>query len=288
MNQATRHSYRERLNRVLDYIDEHLYEPLTVVQLSGIAHFSKYHFLRQFSGLMGISVFSYIRLLRLKRASYRLAVNTHERVIDIALDAGFENPESFSRAFKNHFGQTPTQFRQQPQWQVWREKYQFEAQNRSQTMHVEIINFKETRVGLLEHRGAPSLIDESVMKLIQWRKESGLSPVNSHATFGLNYDDPEHVEAEKFRFDICAEVKGEVPQNAQGVKHAVIPAGRCALTRHIGSYRNIGETARALYSEWLPGSGEELRDFPLFFQYRSLMPEVEEHALVTDIYLPLV
>ena len=287
MNETTARSYRQRFTRVFDYIDANLEEALSVEQLSRIANFSKYHFLRQFSQYAGMSLFSYIRLLRLKQASYRLAINTHERVIDIALDAGFENPESFSRAFKNTFGQTPTQFRQHPEWQPWSEKYQFPARERSVNMEVNIVNFSETPVALLQHRAAPALLNESVMKFITWRKESGLSPVNTSKTFGIAYDDPAQTEPEAFRFDICGSVCGEIPVNPQGVENSIIPGGRCARLRHLGSHDRIDEGAYYLYREWLPESGEELRDFPLFFHYLNLIPETAEADLVTDIYLPL-
>ena len=47
------------------------------------------------------------------------------------------------------------------------------------------------------------------------------------------------------------------------------------------------ESAYYLYREWLPTSGEDLRDFPLFFHYLNLIPETPEHELLTDVYLPL-
>ena len=154
-------------------------------------------------------------------------------------------------------------------------------------MEVNIINFNETRVALLEHRGAPALINESAMKFIEWRKQTGLSPVKTSKTFGIAYDDPEQTEPEAFRFDICGSVSSEIAENPQGVKNGVIPAGRCAVVRHLGSHDRIGESAYYLYREWLPGSDEELRDFPLFFHYLNLLPETAEADLVTDIYLPL-
>jgi hypothetical protein len=43
-----------------------------------------------------------------------------------------------------------------------------------------------------------------------------------------------------------------------------------------------------LYRDWLPASGEELRDFPLYFHYLNLVHEVAVHELLTDIYLPLI
>ncbi|MEZ5535972.1 MAG: GyrI-like domain-containing protein [Thiolinea sp.] len=50
---------------------------------------------------------------------------------------------------------------------------------------------------------------------------------------------------------------------------------------------NLGPSIYPLYREWLPDSGEELRDFPLFFNYLTLPPETPEHEMMTDIYLPL-
>ena len=276
MNETLRNAYRQRFKRVFDYIDEHLYDELTVEQLSHIACFSRFHFLRQFTVYTGISLFAYIRLLRLKQASYRLAINTGERITDIALDVGFESSESFSRAFKNTFGQTPSQFRQQPAWQDWSEKYRFPIRERRTAMDVKIVDFPETRIALIEHRGDPALVMKTAMTFIDWRKSSGLSPVKSSRTFGIAYDDPEQTPPDDFRFDICGSVSEVVPENPQGVRNGVIPGGRCAVVRHYGSHERIGESAWYLYRQWLPDSGEELRDFPLFFDY------LNHHHLIDD------
>lgn len=284
MNETTAKAYAERINRVIDYIYSHLHEDLSVEQLSQVANFSKYHFHRQFSGYAGINVFKLIQLMRLKRASYQL-VFRHYRIIDIAMESGFENPESFSRAFKKAFGQTPSQFRNKPEWKPWLEKYRFPTGGK-QNMQVHIVDFEETKVAALEHRGAHEFINDSIKTFIEWRKENKLSPKVSE-TYNIVYDDPETTEPEKYRFDICASIKAEVAENPQGVITKVIPGGRCALLRHIGSSDNIADSARYLHAEWLPTSGEELRDFPYFFHRVNLFPDVPEHELITDIYLPL-
>lgn len=280
-------TYAARFNRVFDYIDKNLGERLTLDLLSQVANFSRYHFHRQFSEYTGISVFRYIQLMRLKRASYRLAFNKLERITDIALDAGFENPESFSRAFKNTFGQTPSEFRECPEWEPWNERYQLPNRERKQEMEVKIVEFEETKVAVLEHRGAPGLVNDSVGVFIEWRKISGLSPVKTSETFGIAYDNPDTTDPEQFRFDICGALSENVPDNPQGVVNKIIPRGRCAVIRHHGSHDRIGACAYYLYRDWLPESGEELRDFPLYFHYLNLLPETSEHKLVTDIYLPL-
>ncbi len=280
-------TYEQRFERVFRYIERHLDEPLTVERLSRVAHFSKFHFHRQFSLYAGIGVFAYIRLLRLKHASYRLLYRQEERVIDIALDAGFESPEAFARAFRQMFGQSPSQFRKSPKWRPWKERFRLPPSERRNEMDVKIVEFPETRVAVLAHCGAPEKLDESALRFIEWRKQSGLSPVKQSLTFGVAYDDPEVTEPERFRFDICGEVTQTVPENPQGVVNGVIPGGRCAVVRHLGSHDEIGRSVYPLYREWLPKSGEELRDFPLFFHYLNLMPDVAAHELVTDVYLPL-
>lgn len=287
LNGKSRSSYSEKINKVCDYIRENLDKDLSVEKLSQIANFSKYHFHRQFSDYTGINVAKFILMMRLKRASYQLVFNKHYRIIDIALEANFENPESFSRAFKKLFGQTPSQFRKTPQWDIWNEKYQFLTIERDLIMNVEIVDFNQVKVAVLEHRGSVDLLNDSVSQFIEWRKESKLSPVKSSETYGIAYDDPKATEPEKFRFDICGSVKSEVPENPQGVTTKLIPGGRCALVRHIGSHEDMDEKIHFLYGQWLPGSGEALRDFPCFFRYMNFFPEVSEYELVTDIYLPL-
>ncbi|MCL6269603.1 AraC family transcriptional regulator [Sansalvadorimonas sp. 2012CJ34-2] len=293
MVKAGKAGYEKRMQKVCGYIARHLDEELTVGRLSEVAAFSRFHFHRQFSGYMGVSVARYIQLLRLKRASYQLAFEADARVIDIALDAGFDYPESFARAFKKEFGQSPSEFRREPRWQAWSQAYSHLQGDRNLDrrqdldMNVEVVNFPEVRIAVLEHRGAPELVNESAGQFRSWRIETGLSPITSCRTFGLVYDNPECTPPEKFRFDICGEIKQSEPEYSHGIVEKHIPGGRCALVRHTGSHDNIGDPVRYLYGQWLPESGEELRNFPCFFHYLNFFPEVAEHELITDIYLPL-
>ena len=282
-------TYAERIRRVCDYIYQHLDDELSLEQLSQVAHFSKYHFHRQFSEYTGITLNRFIQLMRLKRASYRLAFDKDDKVIDIAIEAGFENPESFSRAFKHAFDQTPSQFRAKPEWPGWHTRFEFTLPPMKEftKMEITIVTLEPTRVAVLQHRAAPTRVFESVNKFIAWRKDSGLSPVTSSRTFGIVYDDPKNKPGDDFRFDICGEVDREIPENNHNVTKGQIAGGRCAVIRHLGSLDNISETIYHLYGKWLPESGEELRDAPLFFHYVTLIPFVQEHELITDVYLPL-
>ena len=154
-------------------------------------------------------------------------------------------------------------------------------------MNVKIVEFTEERVAVLEHHGPPSTINTSVATFIKWRKSSTLSPNDKSNTYGIPYSDPAETSPDEFRFDICGTVTQEIPDNPQGVVLKIIPGGRCAVIRHTGSTDTISNSVLPLYSDWLPGSGETLRDFPCYFHYIARMPSVPEHEQITDIYLPL-
>lgn len=276
-----------KVRRVCDFIAEHLSEDLTLVKLSAVADLSKFHFHRVFRLYTGVNVAKFVRLQRLKRASYQLVFHPELRILEIALEAHFESPEAFARAFKRAFGQSPSEFRRDPQWEPWHQSYQFITQGVERPMNVSTTSFERRTVAVLEHHGSTESLNHSIAKFIEWRKTSKLSPVKTSDTFGVVFNDPNSVAPEDFRFDICGVVSEPVPQNPQGVVTKEIPAGRCAVLRHVGSRDALGDKVCQLYSDWLPESGEELRDFPVFFHYLNLYPEVAENELVTDIYVPL-
>ncbi len=286
--------YGQRLGRVLEEIDKTLDQPLDIEAVSRSAAYSKFHFQRLFSAFLGVGVADYRRLLKLKRAGQQLAFRRDCSVTDIAFEAGYENPESFSRAFRRVFGQSPTAFRTAPDWSVWHQTFDPLTDLKGQTMpdqkldldRIRIVNFPETPVAAIEHRGATSGVAESVRTFIDWRKSNALPPSRS-ATFNILYDDPKTTLPADYRFDICCAVSGPVAANAQGVVTKSIAGGRCAVIRHVGPLDLAETSIRALYRDWLPQSGEELRDFPLFVQRLSFFPDVAEHEAEMDIFLPL-
>lgn len=280
-------AYTQRFNTVLAYIEANLDGDLSVKALSQVASFSAFHFHRQFSAFVGVTVSRYVQLMRLRRAAHRLVARDDYSVLSAALDAGFESPEAFSRAFRRAFGASPSAFKKAPNWQVWNTVFAIPHFSRTVTMHVQIVDCPPVRVAALEHRGAPGLVEKSVNTFIQWRKHSGQSPVASSRTFGIPYGNPDTTPADEFRFAICGEIQQPVAANEFSIGELMIAGGRYAVVRHRGSPDHIGETIYPVYRDWLPASGEELRDQPLFFHYLSVYPETPQDQWLTDVYVPL-
>lgn len=95
-------TYQQRMARVLRHIEQHLDSRPDLEELARIAGFSRFHFHRIFTSMAGESVAAYVRRLLLERAAMRLG-HSHEPITRIALDAGYESLDAFSRAFRARF-----------------------------------------------------------------------------------------------------------------------------------------------------------------------------------------
>lgn len=147
---------------------------------------------------------------------------------------------------------------------------------------VRIVDFPETPVAALEHRGGPAGIDDSIRRFVEWRKQAGLPPA-THATINIIRPGPPSEN-----FDICVATAHPVAPNADGIVAKVIAGGRCAVMRHAGPDEGLASAIEWLYRDWLPASGKALRDAPLFFQRVQFPPFVPADQAILDIYLPVI
>jgi AraC family transcriptional regulator len=291
---AALQTYQARMQRVLDHIDRHLDDDLDLAALSAVAAFSKFHFHRQFTATFGLSVHRYVQLARMKRASYGLAHAGMQSVTDIAMDAGYDAPEAFARAFRHRLGQSPSSFRKSPDWAPWLAAFGPFDNARSKLMKityepedVTIRDFPLTTVAIMEHRGDRERLPDTIQQLVAWRKAVGLSPQTS-PTFNIFRSERIPQNPEDYSMDLCVGTDGPIELQGTAMKAGVIPGGRCAVLRVVHNTNNLEPAALYLYRDWLPASGEEVRDFPLFCRrHFSLPPRSPLPEVVCEVFLPL-
>ncbi|MGY3240158.1 MULTISPECIES: AraC family transcriptional regulator [unclassified Bradyrhizobium] len=289
---AALQNYRARMRRVLDHIDRHLDADLDLESLSGVAAFSKFHFHRQFMATFGVSVHRYVQLARMQRASYQLAYDGALGVTEIAMDAGYDAPDAFARAFRQRFGQSPSSFRKAPDWDSWLAAFGPLEDARSKLMRsfdsndVTIRDVPATRVAIMEHRGNPATLGASVQRFIAWRKAAGLHP-STNPTFTIWRSERRPAQPADYSVDLCVGTDQPIATEGEDIKAGEIPGGRCAVLRVVGHTDNLEPAALYLYRDWLPASGEEVRDFPIYCQRLSFFPDVPAHETVAELFLPL-
>lgn len=291
---AALRNYSARMLRVLDHIDRHLDGDLDLETVSGIAAFSKFHFHRQFSATFELSLHRYVQLARMKRASQQLAGDSSPSVTEIALDAGYDAPDAFARAFRRRLGQSPSSFRKSPDWEPWLLAFGPLDNARSKLVQitfeptdVTIRDVPPTPVAVMEHRGDRALIPETRQRFMAWRKAAGLTP-EKNSTFMIFRSERSPANPADYSMDLCIETDMPISADDPHMKAGLIPGGRCAVLRYPGNSNNLEPGAHYLYRDWLPASGEEARDFPLYSRRRlARIPDMEAHDVVVELFLPL-
>ena len=291
---AALQNYHGRMQRVLDYIDQHLDGDLDLERLSSVAAFSKFHFHRQFAATFELSVHRYVQLARMKRASQRLAQGNAESVTDIAMDAGYDAPDAFARAFRQRLGQSPSSFRKSPDWEPWLLAFGPLDTARNKLMQIiftpEDVTVRElppTPVAVMEHRGDRAAIPATRERFMAWRKAAGLSPETS-PTFMIFRSERCPANPADYSMDLCIGTDQPIAADDEQMKVGVIPGGRYAVLRYPGNTNNLEPAALYLYRDWLPASGEEAGDFPMYSRRQlSLIPEVGAHEVIVELFLPL-
>jgi AraC family transcriptional regulator len=209
------------------------------------------------------------------------------------LDAGYYTPDGFVSVFRHRFGQSPPSFRKSPDWEPWFATFGTldNAWNKlmQKTFNPDDVTIREvvsTPVAIMEHRGDPAMIGATIQRFIAWRKATGLTPKTS-PTFNVFHSDPHTTPPSEYRIDLCVGIDRSIELEDGQIRAGVIPGGRCAVLRVVGNTDNLEPAALYLYREWLPASGEETRDFPIYCQRLSFFPEVPEHEAVAELFLPL-
>ena len=271
-------------------------EPLTLTELSARSGYSAWHLHRQFRFYCGMPLQSYQRLLKLQRAATALAYR-QTPVTELAMEAGYQHAESFSRAFARWLGQAPAQFRQQPDWLYWAEQTeqlnQIAASDAPTLSAAAIAAVRaETRSGTLLlqwlHQGHPASIGNSIRRFIEFRRTHKLHP-SRFATFNLLYDDPQDTEPDEYRFGLALQLDSAQPELLQTseLSYVELPAGRYARFGHTGPDAQLEPIIRALYTELLPARGWTPADVPLLLERVSFFPDVPAHQAQTRIWLAL-
>lgn len=289
-------NYRQALEQAIIYIEEHLGDNIKVEDVAKTAGYSYYHLNRQFVAILGESIGNYIKKRRLADAAKKL-IYTDRKIIDIAIENGFESSEAFSRAFKVVYKTSPHCYRS----------------NRLDTF----ISAKERLDrGLLDHivRNVtvhPAIVELPPIKVAGMRGETTLSdnklPLLWKRFQSVQQDIP-HKKANARGFGICeacnentlyimnndvlfTEVAAVEVDSFEGLPDGLIPkeipGGKYAVFTHKGTLRTLMQTFAYIWGTWFLTTKEELdwhEDFELYDE-RFLGYDHPDSEI--DLYIPI-
>lgn len=293
--------YRRRVCLAMNYITRNIDRELTLDEIARVASFSMFHFHRIFKAVVGETVSEFIRRIRLESAANRLLSNSHLSITDLAFECGFSSSQNFAKAFRAHFGMTPSAFRKSkignnssnpenalslrvPDTADMVFVNQSNQEGR-QTMNAKIMELPEYKVAYVRKLGAygKETCEQAFGELMQWAGPKGY--LASGTMIGVYWDNPEVTPPEKCRVDACISVPlGTLPEKQIDIQ--TISGGRyavCHFEIKTDSFQNAWDDA----FQWLVKSGYECDDKPSYERYHCSAEDHPEGKWVFDICIPL-
>jgi AraC family transcriptional regulator len=295
MKAQTSMQYQQRLQRVIDYIYQHLDADLTLEQLAEQAWMSPYHFHRTYRLLAEEPVNMTVRRLRLQSAAGQL-LRSELSLLQIARQLRYGSAEALSRAFRKQYGVSPQAYRQQHNQQLQADArteefhnmmVQPSAQPQMQNYPIEIQPFHAVSLIGMAHQGDYLGIGQTFDKLALLAGEADLLDSDSRF-FGLYYDDPLTVPAHELRALACVSVPASLQLDpalpgAEKLQYLTLPQGITVSLLFQGDYAQLEQPYNWLFGQWLPQSGEELADFPPFEEYLNDVKDTPPAQLLTQM-----
>jgi AraC family transcriptional regulator len=267
--------YVTRINRALDYATQDLTRPLRLEDVARVACFSPFHFHRIFQTLMGETLASFVKRVRLERSLYLMSHRANVTLTEIALACGFSSSSDFSRAFRAHFGVAPRRFDVESFRKARRETMESltSSDDRHQVARLPAGSNPDGFVAIVRacpvrhvayirvHRPYEGdHVTQAVARLMAWADARGLA---DGQWLGYQWDDPEIVALEKCRYDIGIEVPETTVAEGE-VSLATFPACAVAEVEIAGSTDIELRALDWLFRSWLPTSGYAPAHQPMF------------------------
>lgn len=286
--QQINNEYQSRINMVLEYIDENFAEQMDIDKLSKVACFSPFHFHRIFKGIVGESIISYLRRIRLERAAILLNIHKNKAILDIAIECGFSGAAVFNRCFISYFGISPSSFRNND---CLKAKH-VENENKNKKyinlneVNIRIENTKGMNVIFLKcFKGYENYIFKVFETLWEYAFQNGL--VNKHTqAIGIPYDSSVITKSNQCRFDACLTIETPIQTTGEiGCKY--IEGGTYLVASSVGDTQHIINIYDYLYGQWLPNSKYLPANRPMY----HIMKPLNNQSVITQfdfqIYIPL-
>ena len=286
---ASLEEYWRRTCLAMNFIQDHLDEPLALEAIAEAAFLSKFYFHRIFHAMVGETVSAFTRRLRLEKSAGLLRYCPDKPITAIAYEQGFSSTQNFSKMFRKHFGVSPSQYRQAgrgegaaPFLARYGPRCAGTYQQAAAGMDVVLERLPGLRVAYLRVVGSykRQLRGAAHNRLVRWARGRGIAC--DGARLGIFLDNPEITASGNCRYDACMAVpkwtggSGEV-----GLQR--IPAGLYAVYRDRPKTITYGRDWEDLLSRWLPQSGFQPDDRPCY----ELWPKAAQTVPRVDICLPV-
>jgi AraC family transcriptional regulator len=263
--------YKERINKALDFINDHLDGEIHLEDVAKSAFFSSFHFHRIFTSFIGETPDDYIRRLRLEKSARLIQSRKELSITDIAFICGFSTSSLFSRNFRKHFGISPLEWKKSMNRQIISKNEKAESRTKDYDLkriykgklEVEVLKMEAFKIAFVRHLSGYNMeINNAYKKLFAWATPRGLIKENTKI-INIPLDNPEVTPEDKCRIHAGISIEADI-EPAKEVSIMDIPAGLYARIKFSGNAEAIEDFYTRFFHDWLAYSGYTADDFPIY------------------------
>ena len=299
--ETTQKDYIGRINQVILYINNNLEDDLPLHKLAKIACFSPFHFHRIFTTIAGETLNNYISRKRLERIASKLLQGNEEPLSSLAYSYGFKNPSSFSRRFKQYYGLSPSEFkenikdpfskigiveRKNGQGEISIDKYICDIDKYLNWLQmnakIEVKEMPALKMVYLNHIGPFDQIGTVYDKLFRWAGPKGLLANPNLKTITVYHDDPKVTDIRQSAgITIEGDVKVDGEVGTMEVKKDKYAVGRFEIDT--SGFTQAWDSMCV----WVAEKGYKSKDGHYYELYHNDHTKHPEKKFILDICIPV-
>ncbi|KYF47566.1 AraC family transcriptional regulator [Sorangium cellulosum] len=312
----SRAEYQKRVNRVIDYIQAHRAEELSLETLAAVAAFSPFHFHRVFKSMTGENLREFIQRTRLESAASHLTQRPRADILEIALENGFSSASTFARAFKERFGMSASAWRSGGAAQACKARQADSnpgevvrkpgkaaeraveqdgsssgadaRQDEEESMKVTVKTLPSYHVAYIRNvgpYGPEGGVRRTWQRLARWAAARDLWTAD-RICLGIAHDNPRVTDPAKCRHDAAIVIPDGLKADGD-VNVTDIAGGKYAAGVFVGEASKIGAAWDELFARWLPESGYQPDHRACFELYRGEFHDAKNDCFRCELCLPV-
>ncbi|MUT65375.1 AraC family transcriptional regulator [Paenibacillus sp. NEAU-GSW1] len=307
INVNLRQEHTAVINKLIEYIDEHIEKPLELKDLSEKALVSPYHLHRVFKSITGETIHAYVNRIRLEKAASKLK---HSETIDVSetsRQCGFSSVSIFSRSFRNHFGVSATEYRKMYSINSKSRKINSKnnqlqstwlAYNKGGANDLELdITIKRMRPCYIAYIRTNGRVLEKTFEenrnhletmgaIFDWARQHSLWNPPLTSLLSIEYQDPS-VSGNKYMRVDCGLTLLKPIDSTGEVGCRLFAGGQYAVLRIFDTTMHARERVKQFWEDWLPNSGFYYTSQPVIILHQNNPSWEPSYRYFVDYAVPI-
>ncbi|MEM6515069.1 MAG: AraC family transcriptional regulator [Bacteroidota bacterium] len=292
-------AHQKSITSVLDYIENHLEDDLSLNTLAAVGNYSPFHFHRLFKDSTGQTVNNYVTRKRIEHAAAILLRHPEISVSALSLHYHFSSNASFTRAFKKFYGLSPREFRKNGKGKYSKihkqnskngqvtsefQNYVCATKNKPMNKHINVKLEDELHFASIDFVGKQNS-EKAFGELLSWSEANGLLQNDNFKLASIFYDSLKITAPEHVRMKAALLIEKPL-SNEDKILNLTFPKGNYIIGHFEITMEDFERCWTSMFI-YMNNNGHKKAERPAFQLYHNDFRTHPEKKCIVDLYIPI-